>query len=387
MRLAFICAALEPGRDGVGDYTRLLAGELIRQGHDSVIVSLNDTHILTILSERQTIENISVPVLRLPGRLAWSRRVAEARGWLDAFQPDWTSLQFVPFGFHPKGFCFGLGKSLATINAKKPWHIMFHELWVGLGRNPSVKHRLWGTAQRAIIKNLVHRLRPQAIHTQAEPYRMALDREHIGSSILPLFGNIPLTPGGAWEDLLESKLARRGVQPGRNNFYLAGVFGAVHPEWDVEMAVKTISPLIAKQQKRLAVVFFGKSRLDEAAVGRLNNQLQGRAEIVWLGEQPPAVVSRMMQTLDLGLATSPVQLIQKSGSVVAMLEHGLPVLVTRSDGPSGRLPSTPETNGLEILTPEKFESLRELPARKHVTPPIPNVGRTVDALLKAFHKA
>jgi len=151
--------------------------------------------------------------------------------------------------------------------------------------------------------------------------------------------------------------------------------------------VKTISPLIAKQQKRLAVVFFGKSRLDEAAVGRLNNQLQGRAEIVWLGEQPPAVVSRMMQTLDLGLATSPVQLIQKSGSVVAMLEHGLPVLVTRSDGPSGRLPSTPETNGLEILTPEKFESLRELPARKHVTPPIPNVGRTVDALLKAFHKA
>lgn len=32
MRLAFICVSLEPGRDGVGDYTRSLAAECIRQG-------------------------------------------------------------------------------------------------------------------------------------------------------------------------------------------------------------------------------------------------------------------------------------------------------------------------------------------------------------------
>jgi len=33
----------------------------------------------------------------------------------------------------------------------------------------------------------------------------------------------------------------------------------------------------------------------------------------------------------LGLATTPLQIIQKSGSVAAMLEHGLTVLVNRDD--------------------------------------------------------
>ena len=42
MKFAFICGSLEPGRNGVGDYTRRLAGELAAQGHECLLVSLND---------------------------------------------------------------------------------------------------------------------------------------------------------------------------------------------------------------------------------------------------------------------------------------------------------------------------------------------------------
>lgn len=109
MRLAFICSSLEPGRDGVGDYTRRLAGELVRQGHPSIAVALNDPHISKTVFELQEIEGVSISVLRLPIVMPWSKRVIEARNWLEAFNPDWISLQFVPFGFHRRGLCFGLG--------------------------------------------------------------------------------------------------------------------------------------------------------------------------------------------------------------------------------------------------------------------------------------
>ena len=41
-----------------------------------------------------------------------------------------------------------------------------------------------------------------------------------------------------------------------------------------------------------------------------------------------------MQLADFGLASSPWHLVGKSGSVAAMLDHGLPVIVTRDELPS-----------------------------------------------------
>src|ERR1022692_2576923 len=46
------------------------------------------------------------------------------------FNPNWVSLQFVPFGFHPKGLPFGLPRHLMSIIGSRPLHWMFHELWV-----------------------------------------------------------------------------------------------------------------------------------------------------------------------------------------------------------------------------------------------------------------
>jgi hypothetical protein len=45
MKIIFLCGSLEPGCDGVGDYTRRLAGELIKQGHHIAAVALNDQYL------------------------------------------------------------------------------------------------------------------------------------------------------------------------------------------------------------------------------------------------------------------------------------------------------------------------------------------------------
>ncbi|HTO03796.1 MAG TPA: hypothetical protein VL069_08850, partial [Opitutus sp.] len=53
--------------------------------------------------------------------------------------------------------------------------------------------------------------------------------------------------------------------------------------------------------------------------------------VIDLGPQPPEVISQVLQAADFGVATHPWALLEKSGSTVALLEHGLPVLVPRDD--------------------------------------------------------
>jgi glycosyltransferase involved in cell wall biosynthesis len=364
MRLAFFCSSLEPAKDGVGDYTRRLSGELIRQGHSCVAVALAEPHISEAKFESQEIEGTPVSVLRLPKDAPWSERVAQARQWVDAFNPEWASLQLVLFGFHPKGLCFGLGKNLAAINSKASWHVMFHELWLGLGENAPVKHRIYGAMQRGIVLDMVRRLRPRAAHTQTEPYRIVLGREKIAASVMPLISNVPYVKGDGWTELLEPLVAQAaGERPDRKRFYLAGVFGAVYPEWKVEDVVNIIFPLANRLQKRLVLVFHGRSNLTPAAFEQMKDKLRPQADVIVTGERPGFEISKIMQALDLGLATTPRQVIQKSGSVAAMLQHGLQILVTRDDWRLRGSDAPSEQMSPCLLSPQQFASLTELPVR------------------------
>jgi hypothetical protein len=83
MKIAFITGGLEPGRNGVGDYARRLAGELIQLGHPAVIVGLNDSEVQERSVESQEIEGVSVPVLRLSNVMSWNERTTmRGDGWM-----------------------------------------------------------------------------------------------------------------------------------------------------------------------------------------------------------------------------------------------------------------------------------------------------------------
>jgi hypothetical protein len=42
LKILFVCSCLEPGLDGVGDYTRRLAVELVALGHSCTLLALAD---------------------------------------------------------------------------------------------------------------------------------------------------------------------------------------------------------------------------------------------------------------------------------------------------------------------------------------------------------
>ena len=116
-------------------------------------------------------------------------------------------------------------------------------------------------------------------------------------------------------------------------------------------------------QKRLVLIFYGKSDLTPETINKLKSTLQDRADIVLAGARPSVEISKILQTLDIGIATTPRQVIQKSGSVAAMLEHGLPVLVTRDDWHLRGPESPREEKSTQLLFPAEFSALKNLPGR------------------------
>ncbi|HEX9048348.1 MAG TPA: hypothetical protein VF988_15080 [Verrucomicrobiae bacterium] len=358
--LCFLCGGLEPGSDRVGDYARRLAGECRRQGAKTTLIALHDPDVEQICLEKQLDAHTPVPVLRLPATVPWSARIWQARDWLMHFPADWLSLQFVPSAFHSKGLCFGLGQRLAAANRNAAWHVMFHELWLGLSVKDSVTQRLWGGLQRRAIRHLLQQLQPRVIHTQAEPYRAVLSRESLAVRRLPLFGHIRRAPDDAWENLLQPVLFGEVNHPvSRHEFYLAGVLGEVPPEWNAERAVNVILPLVRQHNKRLALFFLGRDNLSPKASAHLKRSLGYRAIVAFLGERPGPETSRILNTLDLGLATSPQQIAEKSRAVATLREHGLPVLAVRDDWQLRQ----PVPLVSSVLTPEQFSALDQLPVR------------------------
>jgi hypothetical protein len=148
VRLTFITSSLAPGKDGVGDYTRELASSCQSLGVRCTLVALNDHHIECTREETQSARGESLACLRLSASRPWPERLRIADGWLSDSCPDWISLQFVAYGYHPKGIVRGLDRLLAAVIGDRPLHLMLHELWIGAERSAPLRRRLIGTLQR-----------------------------------------------------------------------------------------------------------------------------------------------------------------------------------------------------------------------------------------------
>jgi len=261
MKIAFLCTCLEPGRDGVGDYTRRLAAELIRQGHFSAAISLNDKYISSKFIGIQPSEGTDLPILRLPSTWAMKIRISHAKRYIDEFDPDWLSLQFVIFGFHHKGLPIGLGRQLAPLGIGRRWHIMFHELWLGMEMRSSKKHYLWGGVQRLLIKSLISALKPEIIHTHTNLYQQQLVKLGFIVQHLPLFSNIPNSNNVGLNSIQSFKNAK--------SINLV-IFGTIFPNAPVEDFANEVANYAAKNGVEICLTVVGRCGSEQERIGPEN---------------------------------------------------------------------------------------------------------------------
>ncbi|HSI14715.1 MAG TPA: glycosyltransferase [Chthoniobacter sp.] len=343
MRIAFVTSCLEPECDGVGDYTTLLAEECERRGHVVARLALNDFHISAVID--------SPGLLRLPSTLPWPGRLERARQWLEAFTPDWVSLQFVNYGFHPRGFVTRTAARLRKLFAGWPVQVFLHELWIGEETAASWKHRLLGWWQRRGVLSLPRRLDTRVVHTSNATYVHRLARHGITAKRLSLFGSLPLPT-----------TAHRGNE----DALTLALFGTLHPVWPAEPLFTQLRAL----KRPIEIVHAGNIGAGESLWVRLESIYGATFRFRRLGRLSPQALADFFGTADFGVATTPWTIIGKSASVAAMLDCGLPVIVNRDDVHYSGVPEEPGD------TPLLIKMSDDLPAQ------LRTVARSTPALSK-----
>lgn len=334
MKIVFICGSLEPGCDGVGDYTRRLSEHLILYGHRVGIVALNDFYVYKEYNETQTDEAIEIKVLRLPSNWKQEKKGKRAKQWIDQFNPEWLSLQYVIFSFHKKGLPIIFHKQLKIIGKGRNWHIMFHELSVGLNVEASFKEKCWGYVQLVLIRSLINVLGPKVVHTQSKLYQAYLQQYRINAHLLPLFSNIAVSNNNENDSNIQIDLNRKGIS--------LVVFGAIHKTKAVKLLAKEIAEYEKNNKMKIAIHLVG--RQGKESLFWIRTFQAAGVEIKSWGEQPKACISKILLNASAGISTTPAALVEKSGTAAAMTEHGLPVLcISDAWTPSlKKKPSLPE---------------------------------------------
>lgn len=314
MKIIFICGSLEPGKDGVGDYTRRLCGELIKQGVSVGMLAFNDKYIPGKIDAFQMSEDISIPCLRLSHTWKSNERTKEAKNWIALHNPEWLSLQFVPYAYHNKGLPLGLGNQLKKMGANRRWHIMFHELWLGLRKTDSLKYKIIGHIQRNIVANLTKKINLEVVHTNTQFYMRELLNIGLSPKYLPIFSNIPF-----------KKIPSEKIVSDIKKITFA-IFGTIHPNAPVkQFAEEVFDYFSANKEFSCNLIIIGKTGVEQ------NNWVKEfhllGIDVKVYGEMKSDDISHSLQDASFGITTNPIFVVEKSGTVAAMREHNLPVII------------------------------------------------------------
>ncbi|MEJ1964418.1 MAG: hypothetical protein WDO56_23890 [Gammaproteobacteria bacterium] len=387
MKIALVCSCLEPGRDGVGDYSVRLAVELIARGHRAFVIAERDFSIST--QEPVHGERENVRVLRLPARASNESRGRWLAEGLADFSPDWVVLQFVCWGFADRGILDPPPVALLAALSGRRVAIYCHELWLGLKRGASLRHRWWGRRQRVSILRFLTMLRPAVVLTSNPAYREVLHRYDWNAEIVPLFSNVPVHAGAASTLLpLLHERAGKALWESRSDVLMLAVFGSVYPEWKPEAALRWFQSEAQRRNRRVVVVSAGRlSQKGEAVLASLARKTDLAVGFVTLGEVSAEAVSGLLQEADLGLPATEWVLLGKSGVAAAMMAHGLPMLVVRStesfrDLPGLKVTYAPQVFAFDAAAPPDFDTI--IGARARVGETLPQIA---SQFLRALERA
>jgi glycosyltransferase involved in cell wall biosynthesis len=312
MKVIFICGCLEPGKDGVGDYTRRLAGELVRQGDEVSIVALKDHFVSECEEGLQFQEGVHIPVLRCGKEESVVNLIIKAKEWIEKRDPDWLSLQYGLFSFQDKGLPWLLGRRLKILGKRRKWQIMFHELWIGVNPKNKLKTFILSRIQKLIIRDLLSVLQPRLIHTNIPLHKIKLEAFHLKVRNLPLFSNI--------------KTALVSEQQEDQRVFRIGFFSQAALDEPIVQFLGSLNCQAHSLNLQLEVILIGGKEEKMKMIGRRIEDLSGYlGRVKCKGHLPSDELSKALRSCSIGITPVPVEALGKSGSVAAFLGHGVPV--------------------------------------------------------------
>jgi hypothetical protein len=302
-RVLFVVPRFDPGRCGVTDYVMRLCPELESLGY------LPRVYACGVIAATAIADQPDSPLIANP-------TLGHA---IENFRPDVISLQMVPIAYAPPGSLSDWLMDNGLAGDATPKHLLYHELWTGLGPRPGIigMVRRW-IGRRDVVR--FHRaLAPRWTHTTQPYYQALLAEAGIQSAVLPLFSNIP--------DVRQttSRVEKTGPDSGSN--WILGIVGSVYRDFPIECVLGRLRHITRGAGLMLECRHAGRHG-DLHGAQRLRRCCQ-RLSIPFMeaGEMPAAGLSAFIAQCDAGLVTTPPYAWQKSGSALAFYEHGIPLIV------------------------------------------------------------
>ncbi|GHB95311.1 glycosyltransferase [Cerasicoccus arenae] len=354
--IGLICGSLEPNRNGVGDYSRRLAQALNTLGESTIILALADPYVETPTEELQD----GIMVLRLPEKLTKGERKAHLTSWLDTNQPRQLILQYVPFAYHYKGLPWTTLSQLKKSIGSIPLHWMCHETWCGLGRECKLKERLLGIAQQALLRHFIKGAK--SVCTSIPYYRTLLSKI-IATPVhlLPIYSNIPLRAPISDKTIADYRLNLASKSSAEDLFIL--LFGRIAADFPADEFLLTLDKMLKQAGLRAYILSAGQIDRGEGAWEAFQSAPTEQIEYLRLGELSSDNIDKLIQAVDFGLATTPLESIGKSSTSIAILERGKPVIAHGSSDtigiapelfPSGQILQLKDLNSQLFRDPPSF---------------------------------
>jgi hypothetical protein len=281
-----------PLKCGITDYVNLLGKELKEKGHTVQIKTIDSTKDFTPVSHN------------LP-------------------DSDLYSLQFAPYAFSPNGLSRKKLIPLANLLTHKLTHVNFHEIWIGAYPNVKWKEKTIGWLQKREINDFINICNPASITCSNSAALDRMCKAGIDSNYLYLFGNIPYSPNKKYKSSKILKVA---------------TFGTLYEKFPYDQLAKTLAYISHLLKKPIHIRLLGRQRDKEGV--RIMHEISQKYEfaISQSGELSSLKISDEFQNSDMGISTTPYDILGKSGATAAMLEHGLPILAyDDGDTPKNKL--------------------------------------------------
>lgn len=298
MRIALLSGAFPPQFDGIGDYSWWISQTLTEQGHEVTVLT-------SFAPVRQQPDGVEVLACFDASR---SETISGALQGLEMKSRfDWLIVQYNPFCFGRRGFAPWLVPALRKSGI--PIAVMFHETFaVPLWPWQQIVMRIWQYPQFAFLARtgLCNFVSTERWLTQVRRWAKG------PSELLPVGSNLPLCN-------LTKREARERLGLSQNALIL-GVFGFAHQSkrtrWIAAAAKKIHARL--PQTEMLCIGQIGQS-VQEACAG---------TPVHAHGSLPGPEASLRLRAMDLFLAPLSDGISGRRGSVVAALQHGLPICST-----------------------------------------------------------
>jgi len=327
MKILFICNSLAEGKDGVGDQTTRLAIECAGNGIAPILVGFSDKNITKI--ESYAIQS-NIPVFRFPASMPLSEREAKLNEIIEANADiDWISVQFVSYGLNKRGIVNAEIPVFKRLLKGFKVHIMFHELWVAEERKAPLKFKLLGRIQKWYIVKFLKAINPLIINTSMPLYKKMLERAGFTVSVLPLFSNIIRGESkiADFKDKVPDEIYKH-----RDNYIICCIFGSIYYDsWDMDTLLSKLELEHQNSGKKILVSSIGKLPYGKEFWEGLPAKYK-HLEFLTFGMQDENFISYWLtHFVDLGVVTTPAIITGKSSSLMAYIDHGIPVFCKKNE--------------------------------------------------------